>query len=120
MTRDQQTPAEPVTVWAIVELKGHLRVAGKLTEVERFGSKLGRIDIPMPDGSFVTKEFHGSSLYAITYVDEAAARAVAARNSVEPVHSWELPKQIAAPAAVRESGEYDAPPRFHDPDHDEG
>ena len=31
--------------WAIVELMGHVRVAGFVTEEERFGVKLGRIDI---------------------------------------------------------------------------
>lgn len=32
--------------WAIVELMGHVRLAGRLTEEERFGSKMGRLDIP--------------------------------------------------------------------------
>ena len=42
--------AEPKTleVWAIVELMGHVRIAGKLTEEERFGSKMGRLEIPCP------------------------------------------------------------------------
>lgn len=32
--------------WAIVELMGHVRIAGRLTEEEKFGSKMGRLDIP--------------------------------------------------------------------------
>ncbi len=32
--------------WAVVELMGHVRMAGRVTEEERFGSKMGRIDIP--------------------------------------------------------------------------
>lgn len=32
-------------MWAIVELMGHVRLAGYVTEEERFGAKLGRIDI---------------------------------------------------------------------------
>lgn len=32
--------------WAIVELMGHVRLAGRLSEEEKFGSKLGRLDIP--------------------------------------------------------------------------
>lgn len=27
--------------WAIVELMGHVRIAGRITEEERFGAKLG-------------------------------------------------------------------------------
>jgi hypothetical protein len=33
-------------VWAIVELMGHVRLAGRLTEEEKFGVKMGRLDIP--------------------------------------------------------------------------
>jgi hypothetical protein len=36
--------------WAIVELMGHVTIAGRLTEEEKFGSKLGRLDIPDGQG----------------------------------------------------------------------
>ena len=38
----------PAPKWAIVELMGHLRLAGLLSEEEHFGAKMGRIDIPRP------------------------------------------------------------------------
>lgn len=41
--------SEAFEQWAIVELMGHVRVAGRVTEEEHFGSKLGRIDIPRPE-----------------------------------------------------------------------
>lgn len=99
--------------WAIVELMGHVRLGGKLTEEERFGVKLGRLDIP--DGErFVTQFFGGQSVYRITIVDEAAARAVA-RRTPEPVSAWELPKQLEAPGSRRVVETY----RDEiDPDHD--
>jgi hypothetical protein len=81
--------------WCIVELLGHVRIAGLVTEVELFGSKQGRIDIPNGDG-FVTQYFNGSSLYRLTPVSEEIARAVAASNQPEPVHRWEMPKRITA------------------------
>lgn len=113
-------------VWAVVELMGHVRLGGRLTEEEKFGAKLGRLDIPMtPDpkcpgcgpngdgtvigpmgesmvpcpacGGFVTQFFGGGSVYRITIVDEAAARAVAKHAQPAPVHAWELPKQLPAP-----------------------
>lgn len=33
--------------WAVVELMGHVRLAGRLSEVERFGGKLARLDVPI-------------------------------------------------------------------------
>lgn len=86
--------------WAIVELMGHVRVAGRVSEEERFGVKIGRIDIPQADGSFVTQHFGGGSVYRITYVGEAEARAVALANRPQPVHSWEMPRALP-PAAVQ-------------------
>ena len=80
--------------WAIVELLGHVRLAGKLTEEDRFGGKLGRLDIPNKDG-FTTVFFGGGSVYKITAVSQEAARAAAAQNQPEPVHSWEMPKALS-------------------------
>ncbi len=84
--------------WAVVELMGHVRVAGRLSEEEKFGGKLGRVDVPTDDGGFVTQYFTASSVYRLTIVSEEAARLVAKNNRVEPVHSWEIPKQLAAGA----------------------
>jgi len=79
--------------WAIVELMGHVRIAGKVTEEEKFGSKMGRIDIPHGDG-FVTQYFGGNSVYRITFVTEEVARHVCKSTSVAPVSVWDFPKQI--------------------------
>jgi hypothetical protein len=80
--------------WAIVELMGHVKMAGRLTEEERFGSKLGRLDIPMGDGPFGTIYFNAASVYRITVCTEEVARVVSARNQPEPVHPWEMPRQL--------------------------
>jgi hypothetical protein len=86
--------------WAIVELMGHVRLAGRLTEVERFGSKLGQLDIPTAEGGFVTQFFGGGSVYRITAVSEQVARDVAASNQPQPIHTWEYPKpDTALPAS---------------------
>lgn len=87
--------------WAVVELMGHVRLGGRLSEEERFGAKMGRLDIPREDGSFVTQHFGGQSVYRITYVSEAVARHVARGCSPEPVHAWDFPKAIG-PAADRD------------------
>lgn len=82
-------------VWAIVELMGHVRHAGIITEEEKFGAKMGRVDVPDGD-NFVTHYFGGSSVYRVTIVDEAAARAVAKANAPRPVQPYEMPKALAA------------------------
>src|SRR5580698_1089862 len=89
-------------LWAILELMGHVRLGGKVSEEECFGAKMGRIEIPQADGSFVTQFFGGSSVYRLTPVSEEAARAVALHCQPEPVHSWEMPKAISHDSAVRE------------------
>lgn len=80
--------------WAIVELMGHVRLAGRVTEESHFGAALGRIDIPTA-GGFVTQYFGGSSVYRITPTTEEIARAVAAHNQPQPAHRWELPQVIS-------------------------
>lgn len=76
--------------WVILELLGHVRLAGRITEETLFGTALGRIDIPTGEG-FTTQYFGGGSVYRITPTTEEIARSVAARNQPEPVHRWELP-----------------------------
>ena len=92
--------------WAILELMGHVRIAGRVTEEEHFGAKLGRIDIPNGDG-FTTQYFTGGSIYRLTPTTEDIARGVALRNQPEPVHRWELPASVVAKAAGEDEYEGD-------------
>jgi hypothetical protein len=83
------TASEKFESWAIVELLGHVRIAGRVTEEERFGVKLGRIDVPRGEG-FYTQYFGGGSVYRLSPTTEEIARAVAASSMSEPVHRYEL------------------------------
>lgn len=87
--------------WAVIELMGHVRMAGRVTEVERFGSKMGRIDIPDGDG-FKTQFFSGASIYRETPCSEEVARAVAFHAMPTPIHSWELPRPALPPSSGSE------------------
>ncbi|HEY9678615.1 MAG TPA: hypothetical protein V6C76_11435 [Drouetiella sp.] len=93
MTQEQEQ--EKFDQWAIVELMGHVRMAGRVTEEPRFGTALGRIDIPTDDG-FVTQYFGGSSVYRVSPCSEEVARSAAKHNKVQPVHHWELPAKDVA------------------------
>lgn len=85
--------------WAIVELMGHRRLAGQVSEVEQYGSKLLRLDIPIAaaDGqpeTSATQFYGGSAIYCVTPATEEVARALAERlgdpRPVMPV-SYRLP-----------------------------
>lgn len=76
--------------WAVVELMGHVKMAGRVTEEERFGAKMGRVDIPQGD-AFVTQYFGGGSVYRLTPCTEETARRVATLGVPKPVNVWELP-----------------------------
>ncbi len=96
------TQVESFDSWGVLELMGHVRTAGRITEENRFGAVLGRCDVPQEDGSFVTVYFGGGSVYRLTPCSEEAARAVAVRNQPEPVHQWELPKPaLPVPAGLQ-------------------
>ena len=87
MTDGTTAPAAQLDEWAIVEVMGHRQHAGRISEVTRFGAVLLRVDQPVGDG-FVTTFVGGASIYALTVVTEARARATAARMAdprpVEP------------------------------------
>lgn len=86
--------------FAIVELLGHVRLAGRVTPAPMFGTELLRIDIPDREGAGYTTQFiSGSSLYRITPCGEEVARAVARENDVIPVSPWEL-RRLEAPKMV--------------------
>lgn len=90
------------TYWAIVELMGHRQRAGLCQEVEQFGAKMLRIDIPIrhpppadpADEEFVTEFYGGSSIYALRPAAEDVARLMADRlgdpRPVSPV-AYRLP-----------------------------
>lgn len=82
---------EPFASWAILELLGHRRLAGYVTEQEVAGAGMLRIDVPMPDGKTATQFYSPAALYCLTPTTEEIARAVALRGTPAPVHAWELP-----------------------------
>jgi len=65
--------------WARLELMGHRQRVGFVREVEMYGGKMLRIDLPV-EGSTDVTEFYGvTSIYARTPISEAIARDVAKR-----------------------------------------
>lgn len=72
--------------WALVEQMGFRKTVGKVSEVETYGTKMLRLDVPAfaPDGTvteFVTRFCGGPSLYQVSPLDEALAIDMARRQS---------------------------------------
>lgn len=68
--------------WAVVELMGHVTLAGRITKLGEYGGLcLWQVDIPEGDG-FRTKFFGSQSVYRVRMVSEEIARAYA-----EPAHA---------------------------------
>lgn len=69
---------EAFEAWAIVELFGHQKIAGKLTEQTIGGCNFIRVDAPAFDGSpAFTKLYTQGAIYGVTFVSERIARAAA-------------------------------------------
>lgn len=67
--------AENNDTWAVVELMGHITIAGRITKPGEYGG-LWQIDIPN-DEEYRTEFFGGSAVYRVRIVSEEIARAYA-------------------------------------------
>jgi len=85
------TESKTYADWSILELMGHRRLAGYVTEVEIAGKGFLRIDVPGPEDTTTSQLYNPDSVYGLTPTTEAVARAVAKGNVHVPVHRWELP-----------------------------
>lgn len=78
--------------WAICELMGHRRLAGRVREVQIAGAGFLRLDIPAAgDDPARTQFIAPGSVYALHPVTEETAREAAVGWRPEPVQRWELP-----------------------------
>ncbi len=78
--------------WAILELMGHRRLAGFVSEQEIAGAAFVRIDVPSENGYSATQFYAPAAIYCITPTTEELARRVAQRDQPAPVTRWALPE----------------------------
>jgi hypothetical protein len=93
--------SEALEGWGIVELMGHQRTAGRLSERSIAGSNLLQVDVPVSDTEFRTTFYGGSSIYALHPTDEKSARLMAKSLGQRPVYAYDIERQarLEAPDA---------------------
>jgi hypothetical protein len=103
----------------IVELMGHNRIAGLVSEQELGGTKFVRVDVPEIEGQQAfTKLYGAAAIYAVTPTDEATMlQAVRAFRSV-PIERWTL-DVVPTRALLHDPEDYDYSDDGDDEDDDE-
>ncbi len=92
-----ETEKKPFASWAILELMGHRRLGGYVTDESMFGTAMCRIDVPSEDGTVATQFYGGASIYCLTPCTGETARAVARDCRPEPVTEWDARRRSGAP-----------------------
>lgn len=89
-----ETQGQGFEAWVVIELLGHRRHAGRVSEQQIAGATFLRVDIPLNNGQDLTQFYGPGSVYCITPVTEEVARSVARNNQPQPIHQWELPSRV--------------------------
>ncbi len=101
-----KSAALPDGDYAIVEFLGHRTLIGRVSEVERFGTKMLQIE-PIFQGRLLAPVLHGGgSIYAMT----ECSREIAAARA--PMHSWQIPDSLRSTLPPAELEAIEPPPEF--------
>lgn len=80
----------PFEEFALVELFGHNRIAGKVTEAEIGGGKFIRVDVPqIGELQPVTRFYSPAAIYGITPLTEETCIGLAASLRAAPMNKWD-------------------------------
>lgn len=82
---------EKFDLWCLVELFGHSKIAGRVTEQNIAGTNMLRVDVPETEQQPAFTRFFGAgSIYAINPIDEKTARFMVEKLQVKPIESWNI------------------------------
>ena len=77
--------------WALVELMGHQKIAGWVTEQSIAGVPFLRVDIPDKEGQTRFSRFYApAAVYCISPVDKQIAIGLVLKMETEPVARYQL------------------------------
>ncbi|OGT54397.1 MAG: hypothetical protein A3E01_03120 [Gammaproteobacteria bacterium RIFCSPHIGHO2_12_FULL_63_22] len=87
--------SEKFEQWCLVELFGHSRIAGFVTEQTIGGQSFVRVDVPetkLQKG--FTRLFGSGAIYAMNPIAEDVARGLAKELEVKPITPWDFPEDL--------------------------
>lgn len=100
--------------WALVELFGHQKIVGRVTEATLAGGAFLRVDVPAFNGNAPFTRFYGpGAIYSINPIDEKLARQLLIQYRNEPVSRFELP-DLLEKATGQQKEFQDYPPEERD------
>lgn len=77
--------------WCLVELYGHNRIVGKVTEATIGGCSFVRVDVPeVGERQACTRYFGNGAIYAINPMSEEAAMLLLEQIAEEPPIAWSV------------------------------
>jgi hypothetical protein len=92
--------------WCILELFGHKKLAGLVSEVTMAGGAFLRVDVPSGNGETeYTRFYNPSAIYSMSPVNKELAVAFATKIKEPPISRYEL--GMYQPALTTGSGEDD-------------
>lgn len=108
---------------ALVELMGHGKIAGRISERQIAGAMMLQVDVPATrHAEAFTKVFGASAIYCITFCDEATANRLADSFAVPPINPYYMqPTSPLLEAKIKDDEDVyfddeDVPPASDDPD----
>lgn len=82
--------------WALVELMGHQRIAGLVSEVNLAGKGFIRVDVPDGQGNILFSRFYApDAIYCVSPTDRQIAIGLAVKCASRPVNIYDLSNLIA-------------------------
>jgi hypothetical protein len=99
--------------FAIVEIFGHRRRAGRVREVSCFGVTMLEIELPKQDGTVEIQRYGGSAIFAMRFVSEEEAKKAA--EAMWP-RAWPQEPQLGSGAR---DADFDEPAIGDEPDVDD-
>jgi hypothetical protein len=86
---------EKLDLWAVVELFGHQKIAGRITEQNIAGTNMLRVDVPETSTQPAFTRFFGSAaIYAINPADEESVKYYADKLQTKPIDSWDVREML--------------------------
>lgn len=112
-TAQAEQTAQKFEHWALVEIMGHQRLAGLVSEQTIAGTAFLRVDVPEVQSQYedrtvpaFTTYLGSGSIYRLTPVSEEIARKMATSFEARPVKEYEL-RALPAPSDDPIDGEFD-------------